>query len=202
MIVFKPLSTQLFKSVIIFPSVRNRFLSRQRSCTCLCSQFLCLRCRVEQPSQKINIFHPLIALWTIIFSQHLRRFCRLWPLPVRNKTQGSVGNVARYTDEFCQPVSTLWMCYHCTLDWSKQALNTLPSGRRRMVDVETKKSIGLIENGENRGGEWPHGGSRSGWTTWRRPVRSSPSYTEHRRKLASGSIFNLINTSQSTAAIS
>lgn len=170
MIVFKPLSTQLFKSVIIFLSVRNRFHSRQWSRMCLCSQFLCLCCRVELLTQKINIFHPLIALWTSIFSQHMWRFCRLWPLPVRNKAQGSVGNVARYTDEFCQPVSTLWMCYHCTLDWSQQALNTLLSGRRHMVDVETKKSIGLIENGENWGREGLHGGSRSGRIMWRRPV--------------------------------
>lgn len=54
---------------------------------------------------------------------------------------------------FASQSAALWMCYHCTLDWSKQALNTLLSGRGRTLDVQTKKSIGLIEDREAIAGE-------------------------------------------------
>lgn len=70
---------------------------------------------------------------------------------------------------FASQSAALWMCYHCTLDWSKQALNTLLSGRGRTPDVQTKKSIGLIEDREAIAERGARGRANPGRTARWRP---------------------------------
>lgn len=108
---------------------------KHESCNAIESNVLTCGNSIVLGQKKGKLIEPLnYCPRNIIFCKHTNlslkalQVSNLWMLHVHNEALGSLENIAWQINEFCWPVSSLWMCYHCTLDWSKQALNTLLSG--------------------------------------------------------------------------